>query len=341
MKCQSCQAEFAPPPGKSLSNCPFCGNPLVKPVSKKGKTFAETLGLIAEEQGDSILQDERVMRLFTDYMPAGKGELHFLRSAFECSVPQKLAAACGKPVEEQQVVMARCVKQLTEINVAEKIAEDYLWVLAGAMGWAGRPQPQNEAPAPHPAGSANLEAIYQQGERLWGMEDYKNAVSCFAEAARLGHAPSQNRLASAYAGGRGVAADKNEAFVWRKKAAEQGNAAAQCVLGTAYQKGDGVAKDEAKAFYWYQKAAQGGDAVGQYNLGYAYEKGIGVTKDEGKALYWYQKAAEQGNVLGQLSMASACHYGQGTVPDIQKAKYWYQKAAEQGDSFAKIMLARL
>ena len=326
MKCQSCKAEFAPPAGSSLSNCPFCGKPLVKPAPQKNKTFAETLGLIAVEQGENVLQDERLMRLFTDYMPAGKGELHFLRSAFECGVPQKLAAACGKPGEEQQIVMARCVKQLVDINIAEKIAEDYLWVLAGAMGWAGRPQQEDQVPAPQPAGSANIEEVYQQGERLWEMQDYKNAVSCFAEGARLGHAPSQNRLASAYSGGRGVAADNAEAFVWRKKAAEQGYALAQRVLGYAYEKGDGVTKDETKAFYWYQKAAEQGDADGQWHLGNAYEKGRGVARDDAKALYWYQKAAEQGNVLGQLSVAEAYLYGRGTAPDTQKAKYWEQKA---------------
>ena len=124
IKCEYCQAEFMPPAGSSLSNCPFCGKPLVKPAVKKCKTFAQTLEVIAAAHGTEILHDERLARLFTDYMPAGKSELHFLRSAFECGVPEKLAAACGRPGNEQQLAMKRCTKLLTDINMAPTIAED-------------------------------------------------------------------------------------------------------------------------------------------------------------------------------------------------------------------------
>ena len=185
IKCEYCQAEFMPPQGKSLSSCPFCAKPLAKPTVKKCKTFAQTLEVIANAHGTEVLHDERLARLFTDYMPTGKSELHFLRNAFECGIPEKLAAASGKPGGEQQLAMKRCVKLLTDINMAPNIAEEYLWILAIAMGWEGQPEQPPAQPSPE------AEDLYQQGEALWNNNDYPGAVACYRKAAQMGHAQAQ------------------------------------------------------------------------------------------------------------------------------------------------------
>jgi ribosomal protein S27E len=52
MKCPNtqCNFEFTQPPGRSLSNCPLCGELLVKPaVGGKCESLADVLARVKEE----------------------------------------------------------------------------------------------------------------------------------------------------------------------------------------------------------------------------------------------------------------------------------------------------
>ena len=72
-----------------------------------------------------------------------------------------------------------------------------------------------------------------------------------------------------------------------------GDAAAENDLGTAYALGKGVDLNIDEAERWFRLAARAGYAPAQANLGYLYEKGLGVSEDYDAALKLYRTAAEQ------------------------------------------------
>lgn len=88
---------------------------------------------------------------------------------------------------------------------------------------------------------------------------------------------------------------QSEAVEWYRKVAEQGDARAQRALGAAYATGKGVKQDFEQAAEWFRKAAELGDFAAQRNLGYLYLHGEGVEKDESEAKKWLEKAAAQGD----------------------------------------------
>lgn len=112
-----------------------------------------------------------------------------------------------------------------------------------------------------PESGMSPEELYTLGEDHSENKEYDQALKCFRQAAKLGHA------------------------------------GAQYTLGLWYDSGQGVQKDLQQAIYWYRKAAEKGHDDAQNMLGFHYEIGLGVEEqdDYQLAVYWYRKAAEQGN----------------------------------------------
>jgi TPR repeat protein len=134
--------------------------------------------------------------------------------------------------------------------------------------------------------NAYVQAVFEQGESYYEVEDYPAAFEKFQEAAYLGHAAAQLKLGMMYEGGRGVDQDEEEAIRWYQHAADQGEADAQYTLGVKYYAGQGVMKDETEACKWFRKAADQGDVLAQYTLGMRYYAGQGVVKDDAEAYMW-------------------------------------------------------
>ena len=99
--------------------------------------------------------------------------------------------------------------------------------------------------------------------------------------------------------GNGLAADRQAASEWYRKAAEQGLVQAQRLafkgqeawmpsalrmleprysLGVMLERGEGIEVDRAESAKWYQKAAESGHVPSQNNLGAAYYLGEGVAR---------------------------------------------------------------
>jgi uncharacterized protein YegL len=158
MKCPGCKAEFTPPPGKSVANCPFCAEPLIKSATdQKCEALAEALASIKGSYGaDMLLNRERLVAFLCDYLPKGKIERSILANAFNQGVPAKLAAAKAESAQEQGIVMSRCIQTLKDNYGTDKAdAENVLWQFAEAVGWQGRPAAKPELqPEAKPAPSA-------------------------------------------------------------------------------------------------------------------------------------------------------------------------------------------
>ena len=175
-----------------------------------------------------------------------------------------------------------------------------------------------------------------------GVPDLKELEPTEAEIAETkakaeaGDADAQFSLGNAYAYGRGVEQDLEEAMKWYRKAAEQGNADAQNKLGWLYNggvpmtfeqkveygslfldqiiKGDkkplklparttvakGISRDDKEAAKWYRKAAEQGDPPAQCSLGVMYYNGEGVEKDVVNAYAWHEIAGSGEMMRGWL-----------------------------------------
>ena len=87
------------------------------------------------------------------------------------------------------------------------------------------------------------------------------------------------KLGLCYDNGKGVLEDDKQAVFWYTQAAEQGYAKAQYNLALCYAAGEGVLEDDKQAVYWYTQAAEQGHPEAQYNLGICYAKGDGVSRN--------------------------------------------------------------
>ena len=161
-----------------------------------------------------------------------------------------------------------------------------------------------------------------------GQNSYQDNI----KKAEQGDAEAQYEVGRAYASGKGVVKNEQEAFKWYRKAAEQGHASAEASLGTCYSLGSGVTKDPAQAFYWTLKAAEHGKVFAKYYTAGNYYEGDGCTQDYEKALYWYKQLADNNDLTGNLSkyMIGICYEeGKGVEKDYHQAFYWYNKNTDK------------
>jgi len=75
-----------------------------------------------------------------------------------------------------------------------------------------------------------------------------------------------------------------------KKLAEKGEKDAELALARAYAQGKGVEANPQQALVWYQKAAEHGSGAAMRSIGQFYENGKGVERSIDEAVRWYKKA---------------------------------------------------
>jgi formylglycine-generating enzyme required for sulfatase activity len=135
MKCTKCNGEWTPPPGKSLTACPFCGASLqAEPVgADSGNVIAE----IVRRFGDGTLLDPQKLRgLIGDLIPGEPATRKRLRLAIHEKVPQKLHGLKNKDEHERDRVMRIEASGLSEMY-AMAVEEAYKIVnyFAAALGY--------------------------------------------------------------------------------------------------------------------------------------------------------------------------------------------------------------
>ena len=109
---------------------------------EKSESLTEALNYICENHGAEkldILISDRLFGFLADLYKKGKQERLILQIAFSQGIPAKMAAAREKDKHEQQMVMPRYVKSLTDLGLVQNAVEDVLWTYAEALGFAERP----------------------------------------------------------------------------------------------------------------------------------------------------------------------------------------------------------
>jgi len=210
-----------------------------------------------------------------------------------------------------------------------------------AVGGAAR-QP---APAPAAQGDAAAqgEALFQEGQRLYGEQRFSEAAERWGRAALLRHGPSHAHASSMLCEGRtGVAVDKKRAFELAAAGAASGCAHSKGALGRCYFFGHSVAEDEARGLALGRESAAAGSCFGQFVVGVCYGFGYGgVAQDHAEAVRLYRLAAEQGHAQAQCWLGSMFLSGTGVAQDDAEAARLFSLAAAQGYARAQFNLGRL
>jgi len=100
----------------------------------------------------------------------------------------------------------------------------------------------------------SADKLYEEGKKLYDLEQYKEAVPKLQAAADKGHYKAQYRLGRCYDKGDGVKENDQKAFELYMKSAKQDYAKAQYQLGRCYLKGKGVAANQEEAKKWFKRA---------------------------------------------------------------------------------------
>ncbi len=181
--------------------------------------------------------------------------------------------------------------------------------------------------------------------------------------ANAGSSNAQYDVGTMYQNGRGVAASRDKAIEWYRKAAAQDNREAasrlkliqsneerfnktlaragkgevesQYDLGNMYTEGIGVDPDLTTAIAWYEKAANQDYEKAQFKLGLIYFEEASINKDHSRAFRLFRRAAEKGYPAAQFYLGKMYASGQGVKRDYGMALAWYRKAADGGFNEAR------
>lgn len=171
------------------------------------------------------------------------------------------------------------------------------------------------------------------------------ALEYIKAAAEKNFAPAQTFLGCAYAEGKIVPRNMQEAIRWRELGAQNGTIADKWSLGNAFLYGYLVPKDQIKAVYWITQAADKGHPEAILKLVEIY-KNLQKPEEEKK---WARKfaeleieAAKKGNIEAMTSVANQYMSGKGGLErNRPQAIFWYKKAADMGGKEAMEKVAQM
>lgn len=183
----------------------------------------------------------------------------------------------------------------------------------------------------HPKIRTALGTLYPFG--FCGPPNYKKAFEWCLNAADMGYADAQFKLALLYAAGLGVPQkDEKAALSYLKKAAKQGHVLAQFHLGRVYQFGENLSEIVVE-----YKRAHGIFYLSRMMLGGTLIEIFGESKNDDKAIKWYELASKQGLREASTWLASL-YFSKNNYP---KARQLYEKAANLGCAEARYALGQM
>jgi TPR repeat protein len=215
--------------------------------------------------------------------------------------------------------------------------------LSAQAAVAGAALPPAPAPAAARAAAASAEAVFQEGQQLYGEQRFSEAAERWGRAAPQQHGTSHAHLSDMLVEGRaGVAKDKNQAFELAAAGAALGCAHSKGALGRCYVMGYGVARDKARGLALGRESEAAGSCFGQYVVGACYEVGWGgVAQNYAEAVRLYSLAAAQGHADARFNLGYTFFKGQGVAQDYAEAVRLYSLAAAQGHANAQLNLGNM
>jgi TPR repeat protein len=299
--------------------------------------------------GEELLQAKaRVAELAAEKAQLA-AELKMRDEALRSIIQSKDAVIQSKDDQLQSkdiIVQSKDALLQAQVRELRLLHADIARLNAGCAAGGAARQPAPVPPA-HVDAVAQGEALFQEGQRLYGEQRFSEAAERWGRAALLRHAPSHAHLSDMLCDGRpGVAIDEKRAFKLAKAGAALGCAHSKGALGRCYVGGYGVAADEARGLALGRESAAAGSCFGQFVVGQCYRYGWnvgwgGIAENKAEAARLFRLAADQGHACAQFLLGDLFEKGHGVAQDRSEAIRWYRLAAEQGDTDAQFRLARL
>ncbi|MDD4395923.1 MAG: hypothetical protein PHQ33_08560, partial [Bacteroidales bacterium] len=128
MNCQHCQAQWTPPPTMSVSNCPFCGKPLVDIATLGNHAKPEIiLRQVVERFDVAILSEKRLSAILKDLMPHVEQKYkRIFTQAVSDGVGQKLYELQNQP-ETQRTATIHILKENFRTHNGYDHTADYVF----------------------------------------------------------------------------------------------------------------------------------------------------------------------------------------------------------------------
>jgi len=140
MKCTNpnCGGEWIPPPGKSVTVCPFCQEPIAseKKATQSFDSVMDTLIYIKEQHSVDMLLNEKVYTFFADLTRNQlRDEVDLIKQFCEKNVLDCLKAGIGRPDSEHEMAMKRALSKLPKYLQDSPAVTDMLFCFTEALGW--------------------------------------------------------------------------------------------------------------------------------------------------------------------------------------------------------------
>jgi hypothetical protein len=204
--------------------------------------------------------------------------------------------------------------------------------------------------------SRDLEGLFQEGQRFYKRQLFKNAARSWGQAALLQHAHSHALLSTMIIDdilGTPAFKEKRQleefsdlrasvglmpsqrqkrAFLLAEAGAALGCAHSKGVLARCYVEGYGTRERTLLGHELALESASAGSCMGQFVLGQWFAWiSPGDERDRSVALVWYRLAAEQGHASAQLTLGNWLWTGSPEIlSDKTEAVAWWKRASDQG-----------
>lgn len=264
MKCEKCKSEWSS--SRALQVCPFCGESLVQPESKKPE---EVLCYIVDEYGVGVLQKKKLLlSYFSDFAPHLNKEYKLLKNC--CSTDFiSILLSSGSSNDSREIAIRKAISLLMdECFMSEEYANNVITWITVALKWEipakiniPKPEPKrvqilpseskSEESKPHLTTGNNRtnkfshlkfgfckekyeyeseDIEYQLGMRSVANEDFTDAFIRFNKAYKSGNTLAGTKLARLYYYGYGCDVNYEKAYsIFQYNANVE-----QCPLATAW-----------------------------------------------------------------------------------------------------------
>ena len=131
MKCEKCKSEWNS--SRSLQVCPFCGESLVQPESKKPE---EILCYIVDEYGVEVLQKKKLLlSYFSDFAPHLNKEYKLLKNC--CSTDFiSILLSSGSSNDSREIAIKKATRLLMDdCFISEEYASTVIEWITYSLGW--------------------------------------------------------------------------------------------------------------------------------------------------------------------------------------------------------------
>lgn len=240
MKCNACGAEWN---AKAiLTACPFCGKELAAQKKDNSEPFTdagECIKHVISAHGKEILLDkQKFISIFCDYMPDCKREKNLLNVAFSSDICKKLSS-----INETEIDSFFVSSNITLIDFfglsQDNSQKILLWFISAVFGEDKAPKVQAEAQE-QPTHSSHVQS---DEDRMFDLIAKNTPLSKEDSEIML-------RLATEFLN----YSDKFKALKLIRYAAQQDNSEANLLLGKCYETGNGITADIELAKQSYLKA---------------------------------------------------------------------------------------